>query len=122
MAWRILLTVVYAIACGAVFALDNLQLWPGGEAFSLVVLAAGLVVGFLVGRWWVLLAVLGGLIGRTIGWGEDGHDGNPALWWPYIMSTVLFFGTVLVLGLLVSVGYGSRGSASDSRSARRTGA
>lgn len=121
MIWRVLLTVLYTVACGAGMALWNSDR-EVGEVVLIAVLAAGLVVGFLVGRWWVLLAVCGALIGRTIGWDSGENDGNPALWWPYVMTTIMFYGGAPALGLLVSIGRGSREPASDSRSAGRTDA
>jgi len=35
------------------------------------------VVGFLVGRWWVVFAVVGAIFGRAIGWDVGENDGNP---------------------------------------------
>ena len=80
MTWRVLLTAAYAMAFGALLALDNTA-----EVSNVLLVGAWLlapVVGFLVGRWWVVLAVLGPIVGRAVGWDPSDHDGNPALWWP----------------------------------------
>lgn len=98
MAWRVLLTVAYAAAFGAVLALHNLE--PGvGEAPAIVVFALAPVVGFLVGRWWVLLAVVGPLAGHAIGWDPASNDGNPAFWPPYVFFLTILFATPLVIGI-----------------------
>lgn len=60
------------------------------------------VVGFLVGRWWVLLALAGTVIGHCIGWDASENDGNPALWAPYLISFVLIIGGPLMLGAAVA--------------------
>lgn len=59
-------------------------------------------IGFLIGRWWVLFAVIGALAGRAIGWDSAENDGNPALWWPYVLTTIVLFGGPLLLGVLTS--------------------
>ena len=94
---RVALTLLYAIALGAVTALDNIDDLPAIVPLAAWALAP--LVGFLVGRWWVVLAVLGALVGRPIGWDSSENDGNPALWLPYVMSFVLFIGFPLLLGV-----------------------
>lgn len=98
MAWRILLTAAYAVALGVLFASENADSgipWFIGVA----ILLAALPVAFLVGRWWVLFAILGGIVGRTIGWDSAESDGNPALWWPYVVTTVVVLSVPLLAGL-----------------------
>jgi hypothetical protein len=99
--WRVLLTVLYAGVLGALMALENSD--PGMSDIPL--LAAWLaapVVGFLVGRWWVLLAVAGQIIGRAIGWDPGENDGNPAFWPPYVVSAIVLLGLPLLFGVGVS--------------------
>jgi hypothetical protein len=100
---RIGLTVLYAVACVVVVAS-----WNGSpdlpEAATAVVLVAAPIVAFLVDRAWVLLAVLGALIGRTIGWDSSTNDGNPALWWPYALWISVQFGGLLLVGLVLRDG------------------
>ena len=98
MAWRVLLTLFYALISGALMALENYHPSMPGWPIILVWLAA-LVVGFLVGRWWVLLAVVGVLVGRTIGWDPAENDGNPALWPPYVVATIVSVGLPLLIGV-----------------------
>jgi hypothetical protein len=100
------LTALYTAACVVVVAS-----WNGSPdlpgAATVVVLVSAPVVGFLVGRPWVLLAVFGALIGRTIGWDSSANDGNPALWEPYVVWIAGLFGSLLLSGLVLS--YFSRG-------------
>ena len=98
---RIVLTLLYAIALGAVMALGNLVDLPAIVPVAVWVMAP--LVGFLVGRWWVVLAVLGAFVGQSIGWDPAEHDGNPALWPPYVTSTLLGFGPPLLLGVAISI-------------------
>jgi hypothetical protein len=104
---RIGLTVLYTAACIVVVAS-----WNGSpdlpDAATTVLLVAAPVVALLVGRAWVLLAVFGALIGRTIGWDSSMNDGNPALWWPYALWISVLFGGLLLSGLVLS--YVSRGA------------
>jgi hypothetical protein len=97
---RVALTLLYAIALGAVMALDNLDDLPVIVPLAVWVLAP--LIGFFVGRWWVVLAVLGAVVGRTIGWDSSENDGNPALWPPYVTSTAVFIGLPLLLGVAIS--------------------
>lgn len=109
MGWRILLTVGYAGLLGALMALDN-----SGDVADWVWVVAWLaapVVGFLVGRWWVALAVLGAVLGRTIGWDAGENDGNPALWLPYVISAAVLVGLPLLLGALCAHAWQGRGRA-----------
>jgi len=71
---RVALTLLYAIALAAVMALDNLVDLP--SIVPLAALALAPLIGFFVGRWWVVLAVLGALVGRPIGWDSAENDGN----------------------------------------------
>ncbi|HYJ21189.1 MAG TPA: hypothetical protein VEW07_04095 [Solirubrobacterales bacterium] len=99
--WRILLTALYTAALGALAALENFN--PGmSDVPLLAAWLAAPVVGFAVGRWWVLFAVVGALVGRTIGWDPAENDGNPALWPPYVVMTVTFIGLPLLLGAALS--------------------
>lgn len=101
MTWRVLLTGVYAIAWGALMALQNT--YPGMSEIPLLALwLIAPIVGFAVGRWWVLIAVVAALVGRTIGWDRGENDGNPALWPPYVVSSALSLGLPLLAGLAVS--------------------
>lgn len=103
MAWRVFLTVLYAAALGALMALENLN--PGmSDAPLLAVWLIGSVVGFLVGRWWVLAAVAGAMVGHVIGWDPGKNDGNPALWPPYLFVGSVFLGIPLFLGVVASQG------------------
>ena len=98
---RIALMLVYAIALGAFMALDNLVDLPAIVPLAVWVMAP--LVGFFVGRWWVVLAVLGAFVGQQIGWDPAENDGNPALWPPYITSTLLVIGLPLLLGVAISI-------------------
>jgi hypothetical protein len=94
------LTVVYAAAFGAAMAADNQGHDVATLLFTLWVAAP--VVGFLVGRWWVVLAVIGVLAGHAIGWDRGENDGNPAFWPPFILAQIVFIGSPLGLGALAS--------------------
>ena len=107
MLWRVLLTVLYASAFGAVMALENFH--PGmSDAPLLVIWLVAPVVGFLVGRWWVVFAVAGAIFGRAIGWDAGENDGNPAFWLPYVVADVLFLGLPLYLGVVLSRAWQNR--------------
>lgn len=107
MAWRILLMGLYAIAFGAVMALENSN--PSmSDVPGLVLWLAGPVIGFLVGRWWVLFAVVGVVFGRAVGWDSGENDGNPAFWPPYVVMAIIFTGIPLLLGVAVSQAVQSR--------------
>jgi hypothetical protein len=99
--WRIALTVLYAGACVVEAASWNdavdLPSW-----FGIGLAIGGVGVGFAVGRPWVVLAAVGGLFGRTIGWESGDHDGASALWFPYVLVTLLWFGAWLGCGFLLS--------------------
>lgn len=93
---RIALTLLYAVALGVVMTFDNLVDLPG--VVPLAVWALAPLIGFFVARWWVVLAVLGALVGRSIGWDSAENDGNPALWPPYVIWLVVFIGVPLLCG------------------------
>jgi hypothetical protein len=95
--WRVLLTALYAGVLGTLLALENSN--PGMSNVPMVAawLAAPLV-GFLVGRWWALLAVAGAIIGRAIAWDPGENDGNPAFWPPYVVFAIVLLGLPLLLG------------------------
>jgi hypothetical protein len=113
-AWRALLTALYAVALGALLAVDNYGVdVPVPVTLGVWMMAPA--VGFLVGRWWVLLAVVGAVAGRAIGWDAGEHDGNPALWPPYVLTAIAFVGAPLLLGLALSLLW--RGPASRNRGA-----
>ena len=85
-------------------ALANLH--PGmSDAPVLALWLAAPIVGFLVGRWWILLAVAGLLIGHAIGWDPGENDGNPAFWWPYLVSLTVLLGLPLLIGVMLSAAY-----------------
>ena len=106
MPWRVLLTALYAGVFGAVMALENFH--PGMSGIPLLaVLVIAPVVGFLVGRWWVLFAVIGAVAGRAIGWDAGENDGNPAFWPPYVLWAIVLWGTPLLLGVAASQGWQS---------------
>lgn len=98
--YAIPLTVVYSAAFGAAMAADN----QGHDVATLLftLWAAAPVVGFLVGRWWVVLAVIGTLVGHAIGWDRGENDGNPAFRFPFILAQIVFIGGPFGLGALVS--------------------
>jgi len=107
MALRILLTGLYAVAFGAVMAFENAN--PSmSDLPALVLWLAGPVIGFLVGRWWVLFAVTGVIFGRAIGWDPGENDGNPAFWPPYVVMAIIFTGVPLLLGVAMSQAVQSR--------------
>ena len=60
------------------------------------------VVGFLVGRWWVVFAALGMIFGRAIGWDPGENDGNPAFWPPYVVTAFISVGLPLLVGVACS--------------------
>lgn len=105
MIWRILLTAAYAGALGALMVLENTGM---SDVPLFVAWLAAPVVGFAVGRWWVLLAVVGALVGRTIGWDPGENDGNPALWPPYVITMAAFLGVPLLVGVALSGARGTR--------------
>jgi hypothetical protein len=107
MAWRVLLTAFYGVAFGALLAWENFE--PEISNVPLFVLSvAAPVVGFVVGRWWVVLAVLGALVGRVIGWDSAENDGNPALWPPYVAATLVYLAVPLLIGAACSSAWRSR--------------
>jgi hypothetical protein len=101
MLWRVLLTALYGCVFGALVALENFD--PGMSDAPLIAISiAAPLIGFLVGRWWVVLAVIGVLAGRAIGWDPGENDGNPALWPPYVATTIVFLGLPLIVGVTLS--------------------
>jgi predicted outer membrane lipoprotein len=108
MIWRVLLAVLYACVFGILTALENFH--PGmPDAPLLVVWLVAPVVGFLIGRWWVVFAVVGAIVGRAIGWDAGENDGNPAFWPPYVVTAIVFLGLPLLLGVVSSRAWRSRG-------------
>ena len=81
-------------------ALDNTVGVP--DVLWLFAWLAAPVVGFLVGRWWVVFAVVGAVFGRAIGWDSGENDGNPALWPPYVITEVALIGVPLLVGVACS--------------------
>jgi hypothetical protein len=101
MTWRILLTASYTATLGTLFCLENFN--PGMSSVPLVVaLLAAPVVAYLVGHWWVMIALVGALVGRAIGWDAGENDGNSVFWWPYVLTTIIFVSAPLLLGLALS--------------------
>jgi hypothetical protein len=108
-AWRILLTGGYAALLGMLMALENFD--PGMSDLPLLIAwLAAPVVGFLVGRWWVVFAAAGVLIGRAIGWDAAENDGNPALWPPYVVTALALVGIPLLVGAVCSYVWSKRSS------------
>jgi hypothetical protein len=105
--WRVLLAALYAIAFGALLALENFNPEMSDMPLLAVWLAAP-VVGFLVGRWWVLLAIAGALVGRTIGWDPGENDGTPAFWWPFALTMAVLLGLPLLFGVALSQAWQDR--------------
>ena len=103
---RVALALLYAAALGAVMALDNLA--GLSDVFLLFVWLLAPLIGFFVGRWWVVFTVLGAIVGRVIGWDASENDGNPALWPPYAVSTIILIGLPLLLGVAISAARNSR--------------
>ena len=101
MIWRVLLTVFYGVLLGALMALENSRPDVPDLVWLLAWLAAP-VVGFLVGRWWVVFAVVGAVFVRAIGWDSGENDGNPALWPPYVITEVVLIGVPLLAGVACS--------------------
>jgi hypothetical protein len=98
--WRILLTALYASAFGAAMALENAH--PGmPDAPVLAIWLLAPVVGFMVGRWWVVFAVVGMIFGRAIGWDAGENDGN-------VVTDVVFLGLPLYLGVVLSGAWQNR--------------
>ena len=98
----VLLTAAFTVACGASVAIQNSDSETGDDLLIACVFASP-VVGFLVARWWVVIAVVGPVFGRTIGWDAGENDGNPALWPPYVFSTIALFGLPLAAGLALGI-------------------
>lgn len=112
MLWRALLTVIYAVAFGALMAIENSN--PGmSDVPLLIAWLVAPVVGFLVGRWWVVFAVVGAIFGRAIGWDAGENDGNPAFWPPYVVADIIFLGLPLYLGVVFSRAWQSRRGRSE---------
>ncbi len=61
---RIYLAVVYAVVLGLWTFADQLNLFLGSqdEPAQLGLLALTVIAGFVVGRWWVLASLTGGLL------------------------------------------------------------
>lgn len=98
MVWRALLTVLYASAFGCLLALQNVN--PGAfDVPTLVIWLVAPIVGFLVGRWWVMIAVVGVVIGPSIGWDPGENDGTSAFWWPRVVVGVISVGFSLFVGV-----------------------
>jgi hypothetical protein len=98
--WRILLTAAYGGALGALLTYENLH----PEMPDALLIAGSLLapaIGFVVGQWWVVLAVIGAVVGRAIGWDPAENDGNPAFWPPYVISSVILLGVPLLVGVAV---------------------
>jgi hypothetical protein len=99
--WRLLLTALYGGICGALVAYENFHPEVSSTPYLVASLAAP-VVGFLVGRWWVVLAVLGVLVGRTIGWDAGENDGVPALSLLHMVAAFFFLALPLMVGFVCS--------------------
>lgn len=116
--YGIALTVIYGLAFGAAMTAGNLGHDMPTLSFTLWIAAP--VVGFLVGRWWVVLAVIGMLVGHAIGWDRGENDGNPAFWPPFILAQIVFIGGPLGLGALASALWRERNRPSTGDPARPT--
>jgi hypothetical protein len=80
--------------------------WSNTDA-ALVGAGIGTVVlGILVGRWWVLLvpAVVGALLalGTLISDPDDFHEGSPGLWAAYVAVWTIAIGALLAFGVAIS--------------------
>jgi hypothetical protein len=99
--WRVILTALYGAVIGLLMALENFH----PEMSSAPLLVAWLiapVVGFLVGRWWVVAAVFGVLAGRLIGWDPAENDGAPALSPLHLLVGFAYLGIPLLFGVFCS--------------------
>jgi hypothetical protein len=104
--WRILPTALYACVLGTLMALENFTGAP--DALLLGAWLAGLPIGLLVGRWWVLAALAGMVVGRAIGWDPAENDGVPAFSPAHVLMTLVFAGLPLLLGVAISGAWESR--------------
>ena len=101
MIWRVLLVVLYAGIVGGLFTYENFHPEMSGTPYVVAALAA-LVVGFVVGRWWVIMAGLGVVLGRMIGWDASENDGVPALSLLHVVGAFLFVALPLLVGAVCS--------------------
>jgi hypothetical protein len=96
---------VAGIAVWGVFMI-GMASWSNTDA-ALVGAGIGTVVlGILVGRWWVLLVpvVPGALLalGTLISDPDDFHEGSPGLWAAYVALWTVAIGALLALGVAIN--------------------
>lgn len=103
---RIYLTLGFAVVLGFWTYADqkSVDLSPGfDEGLAVLAFAAlAVVVGIAVGRWWVLLSLIGGLLPlvylQETGYLGHGFDGaNPIA--PSSISDLVWYGLFLLLGV-----------------------
>jgi hypothetical protein len=99
--YALVLASGYGALFGAVTAAGNFGYDLTTSGVTLWIAAPA--VGFLAERWWVVLATIGVLAGHAIGWNSAEHDGDPALWSPFVVTQFLVVGGPLVLGAFASV-------------------
>lgn len=119
---RLALTAVYGALLGTWFYADQKQidLYSQGvydvlhsTAFGFTfALAFPILVGWLVGRWWVLGALIGPLASlgylQASGYVSPWHDGAPPLGFPGWFG-LFFLGALLLLGVGIRTGFIWRG-------------
>lgn len=96
--------------------LDSVHFWGDGglsevgydTAFQIAMVALLFVAGFVVRRWWVVLATVGPLLalGLAQGAGERGMDGAAPLNSPQGMTRLIWTALVLLLGFWVGAQVG----------------
>jgi hypothetical protein len=122
---RLVLTIAYGAFLGAWAYTDQKSSGGlfgdlhGSIPFEISVLVFAIVVGFVVKRAWVLLALLGPLLTlgylQVTGYVSPEHDGTAPLLSPPGISFFLWFG----LALLIGVGVGRlQGNFSSTRTGR----
>jgi hypothetical protein len=79
--------------------------WSNTDAASISAAIGTVVLGILVGRWWVLLVpiVVGALLafGTLIRDPDAFHEGSPGLWAAYVALWTVAIGAVLAFGVAI---------------------
>jgi hypothetical protein len=80
--------------------------WSNTDAASIGAGIGTVVLGILVGRWWVLLVPIGVgallALGTLISDPDDFHEGSPGLWAASVALWTVAICALLVLGVAVS--------------------